>query len=68
MNIKAARILVVDDHHTNLLKMEMSVKRLGYEPTLAESGQEALAALRNENYDLVLLDIVRHSLGYGSIR
>jgi PleD family two-component response regulator len=53
-----ARILVVDDHPTNRLKLEMSVKRLGYASGAAENGLQALEYLRNEPCDLVLLDII----------
>ena len=58
MTEQAARILVVDDHPTNRLKIAMSVKRLGYESALAENGREALDILRKDTFDLVLLDIV----------
>lgn len=53
-----SRILVVDDHPTNRLKMGMAVKRLGYEHLPAESGREALDILRSETIDLILLDII----------
>ncbi len=58
MEKRMQRILVVDDHPTNRLKMEMSVKRLGYESAPAENGRQALDLLRREAFDLVLLDIV----------
>ena len=58
MSEQAARILVVDDHPTNRLKIAMSVKRLGYESAPAENGREALDILRKDAFDLVLLDIV----------
>lgn len=58
MNNPMTRILVVDDHATNRLKMSMAVKQLGYESAHAENGQEAIVKLRNESFDLVLLDIV----------
>ena len=58
MSERAARILIVDDHLTNRLKMAMLVKRLGYESALAENGREALELLRNDAFDLVLLDII----------
>lgn len=60
-----ARILVVDDHPTNRLKMSMAVKRLGHAVDVAEDGVRALAQLRAGHHDLVLLDLLMPELdGY----
>ena len=53
-----ARILVVDDHKTNRMKMSFAVKNEGHDVETAENGLEAVAKLRAEPFDLVLLDIV----------
>ena len=53
-----ARILVVDDHKTNRMKMSFAVKKEGHEVETAENGQEALQMLGEKTFDLVLLDIV----------
>ena len=52
------RVLVVDDHPTNRLKMSMAVKKLGHQVEAAEDGAAALVRLKGEGFDLVLLDIV----------
>ena len=53
-----ARILVVDDHKTNRMKMSFAVKKEGHNVETAENGLEAVTKLRAEPFDLVLLDIV----------
>ncbi len=50
------RILVVDDDSMNLTRTKM-ILREHYSVLFAESGEEALKKLKNENIDLVLLDI-----------
>jgi PleD family two-component response regulator len=52
------RILVVDDHKTNRLKMSFAVKKEGHEVETAENGVEAMNMLNAKSFDLVLLDIV----------
>ena len=52
------RILVVDDHKTNRLKMSFAVKKEGHTVETAENGLEAMEMLRARSFDLVLLDIV----------
>jgi CheY-like chemotaxis protein len=52
------RILVVDDHKTNRLKMSFAVKKEGHEVETAENGVEAMNMLKAKSFDLVLLDIV----------
>jgi adenylate cyclase len=58
MTDRTARILVVDDHVTNRLKLSMAVKALGHETAQAENGAVALEMMRAEEFDLVLLDIL----------
>lgn len=57
-SILEGRALVVDDHRTNRLKMEMAVRNLGLEVESASNGIECLDALRARDFDIVLLDIV----------
>jgi PleD family two-component response regulator len=57
------RILVVDDHKTNRLKMSFAVKKQGHEVETAENGIEAMEMLRAKPFDLVLLDIVMPVMG-----
>ncbi|HUS94085.1 MAG TPA: response regulator [Patescibacteria group bacterium] len=58
METLPGRILVVDDHKTNRLKMSFAVKKEGHEVEVAENGVEALEMLFSRPFDLVLLDIV----------
>lgn len=55
---ETSRILIVDDHATNRLKLSMAVVHLGHEVEMAEDGLQALAVLRALPIDLVLLDIL----------
>ena len=52
------RVLVVDDHQPNRMKLALAVKHLGHDAESVASGEECLAALRDSDFDMVLLDIV----------
>ncbi len=52
-----ANILVVDDEKTARISLADILKREGYNVTDAASGQAALDALREAEFDLMLLDI-----------
>lgn len=56
------RILVVDDEEDILESVGMLVESMGYEAVTVNSGAKALEALRKEQYDLVLLDILMPKL------
>ncbi|MGB0851952.1 MAG: ATP-binding protein [Pikeienuella sp.] len=51
------RILLVDDHPTNLKLALLILGRLGYTPDTAMNGLEVLAAVEAKPYDLILMDI-----------
>jgi adenylate cyclase len=53
-----ARILVVDDIADNVEILRMRLSSLGYEVVVAEDGEQALARVRDDLPDLVLLDIM----------
>ena len=53
-----ARILVVDDVADNVEILRMRLSSLGYEVVVAEDGEQALARVRDDLPDLVLLDIM----------
>lgn len=55
---RGARLLVVDDNELNRDLLARRLERLGHVIALAENGRQALAKLRSEPFDLVLLDIV----------
>ena len=52
------RVLVVDDSGTSRRKIAMSVKNLGLDWVEADSGEAALAFLKDNDADLILLDIM----------
>lgn len=52
-----ARILVVDDELSIRLFLEETLSRDGYQLALVESGEAALEQIRQENFDLALLDL-----------
>jgi class 3 adenylate cyclase len=52
-----ARLLLVEDNKVNRLLLARSVELLGHRVRSAENGRVALALLRSEPFDLVLLDI-----------
>ncbi len=51
------RILVVDDNPVNLLVAVLMLEHLGYKADQATNGQEAVSALEQQAYDLVLMDL-----------
>jgi len=52
-----ARVLVVEDNPVNQTLVLRLVEKQGYSPRVVGNGREALAALRKEHFDLVLMDI-----------
>ncbi len=58
MGTHKGRVLVVDDHKTNRMKLALAVQNLGHEVETVEGGKECLEALRLERFDIVLLDIM----------
>ncbi|MFZ3208610.1 MAG: sigma-54 dependent transcriptional regulator [Geobacteraceae bacterium] len=55
--MRKIRILVVDDEHLIRWSLEQNLKKQGYEVVTAASGEDALRLVRDEQPDLVLLDI-----------
>ncbi|MDP9192432.1 MAG: response regulator [Acidobacteriota bacterium] len=51
-----ARILVVEDNNVNQLVALGQLQRLGHECLIAASGTAALELVRNETFDLILMD------------
>ncbi len=50
-------ILVVEDNLTNQKVAKQMLKRLGYEADIARDGVEAVHAVENKGYDLILMDV-----------
>jgi signal transduction histidine kinase/CheY-like chemotaxis protein/HPt (histidine-containing phosphotransfer) domain-containing protein len=51
------RVLVADDHPVNRKFMQVLLERLGHHVLLASQGEEALAVVREQACDLVLMDL-----------
>jgi len=51
-------ILVVDDEMLNRTLLSTNLKGAGYTVSTAEDGEQALLGLRNEPFDVVLLDLM----------
>ncbi|GLI38584.1 sigma-54 dependent transcriptional regulator [Geobacter hydrogenophilus] len=55
--MRKTKILVVDDEHLIRWSLEQNLKKQGYEVVSAGNGEDALRIVRDEQPDLVLLDI-----------
>jgi DNA-binding response OmpR family regulator len=53
-----ANILVVDDEPDTLGLIELTLRTAGYKVQAATGGEEALRKIREESFDLILLDIM----------
>lgn len=51
------QILVAEDNAINRQLMEKILSRLGYAPQFAADGEEAVSAARQEEFDLILMDV-----------
>lgn len=63
------RVLVADDHSVNQLVARTMLKRLGYAADVVANGEEVLAAVERQPYDVVFLDFQMPELdGLGAAR
>ena len=53
-----ARILLIDDHQTVFRLIEAIVRIKGYKLLYAESGQQGIVMARQEQPDMILLDVM----------
>lgn len=51
------RILVAEDHPVNQQLMRAVLRKLGYEATFAEDGQEVIDAFEHAHFNLVFMDV-----------
>jgi two-component system OmpR family response regulator len=54
---KQLRVLVVDDEPSICKALTMALSRSGYDAIAAQSGESALAILRSEHIDVMLIDL-----------
>jgi two-component system, NtrC family, response regulator AtoC len=54
---RLVRVLVVDDEPSICKALSMALSRAGYDAIAAQSGESALAIIRNEHVDVLLLDL-----------
>jgi PAS domain S-box-containing protein len=55
---KGEKVLIIDDEEHQRILAAAILKRLGYTPCLAETGEQAVAYLREHPVDLLLLDLL----------
>ncbi len=59
----SAKILIVDDEQTIREALSLILKEEGYQTEVAKDGEEALAKIRENNYDLVITDLKMPRMG-----
>lgn len=52
------KILIADDEQNIVISLEFLMKREGFQVSVANDGEEALARIRGDRPDLVLLDVM----------
>lgn len=50
-------ILIADDLYTNRIQIGIAIKSLGFDFDQAENGEVAIEMLKQNHYDLILMDI-----------
>ena len=51
------KILIAEDHPVNQMLAEMLLNKLGYNPSLAENGKVVLEMMKNQPFDVILMDV-----------
>ena len=63
------RVLLAEDNATNRLVVGTLLRKLGYTCRVAENGLEAVAAVQEESFDLILMDVMMPEMdGYAATR
>ncbi|MBM3824436.1 MAG: response regulator [Verrucomicrobia bacterium] len=57
-DLDGGKVLVVDDHPLNREMLERRLRKHGFHVATAARGEETLALLKSDSFDLVLLDMV----------
>lgn len=67
--LQSPRILVVDDMETNRFLLEVFLRRNGFEPALAATGEEAVRLAAENAYEAILMDLQMPGIdGYTATR
>ncbi|PIB34269.1 hypothetical protein BFP72_01890 [Reichenbachiella sp. 5M10] len=67
--VRNKRVLIVDDNEVNLVMAQKFVQKWGMHCETVLSGEEALQAVFNEDYDIILLDLQMPDMdGYETAR
>lgn len=56
-DLSGSKILIVDDNNMNIMVAERMIKHWGMKTDKALSGMEALAKLKTQQFDLILMDL-----------
>ena len=63
------RILIVDDEPDTLGLIELTLQTAGFRVQTATNGEQALRLMRNDTYDLIMLDVMMPGLtGFDVVR
>ena len=57
------RVLVVDDDESHAEAVAESLERVGYECVVAKSGREGLRLIEEQNFDIVITDLMMEEVG-----
>ena len=60
--LSSMRLLLVEDNAVNQRVATMLLGKLGFKAWIANNGEEALAALKNQTFDVILMDMEMHVL------
>ncbi len=67
--VKAASILVAEDHKVNQMLFKTILENLGHNVTLASNGLEAVEAVKSEQFDIIFMDVQMPEMnGYEATR
>lgn len=55
--VKSIRLLVAEDNDVNIMVTTLRLKEMGYDYVVARTGLEVLDLLKQESFDLILMDI-----------
>src|SRR5690349_15908258 len=54
---RAQQILIIEDDEAIATGLHLNLRLAGHQPSVARDGEEGLAAIERQDFDLVLLDI-----------